>query len=229
MQENACNQNGPTPPANTSPFATVYQAVEALTSKNLNQLAQNAEKRLSKLAGGLPNSVRALADPSDYVGEAIQRVLEGEQIPGKGRKTDSRHLLSLNAFLNYLQGVVDSQISHQFESSILKGEHLSLDFEPADISRVNCPSAANVVNEVALRDTKQKLFARLRGHYENRPAFLESIQLWEQSWPADDRIPKGALNDKQVHELRVRTQLELRRLTAQDGPEGSNRTELLGL
>ena len=105
MQENACNQIGPTPPANTSPFATVYQAVEALTSKYLNQLAQNAEKRLSKLSGGLPNSVRALADPSDYGGEAIQRVLEGEQTPDRGRKTDSSHLLSLDAFLKYLFGV----------------------------------------------------------------------------------------------------------------------------
>jgi hypothetical protein len=81
---------------------------------------------------------------------------------------------------------------------------------------------------VSLADIQQTLFARLRKHYANKPAFLDSIALWEQSCPADDRIPKGALSDKQVHELRTRSQMELRFLGVQEGLPKPDGTEFFG-
>jgi hypothetical protein len=229
MHKQACNQNGPTLLTNTGSFSSVYEAVAALTTQHLNRLERTAESQLRQLSrqtageGLLP-----LGDPSDFVGEAIQAVLEGEQVPGKGRNTHPRHLMSLEAFLNYLRRVMQSQIGHRLESALLKGQHVSLDMEPDDARPVELIAAEDIVRDVSLVETRRELFGRLRTYYQDRPAFLRSIELWEQSWLVDNRIPKGELSDKQVHELRFRAQLELRSQAVQEGLEFPNGTEMFG-
>ena len=229
MQEQACNQNGPTLLTNTGSFSSVYEAVAALTTQHLNRLERTAESQLRQLSRqSAGEGLLPLGDPSDFVGEAIQAVLEGEQIPGKGRNTHPRHLMSLEVFLSHLHGVIQSQIGHQFESALLKGQHVSLDMQPNDARPVELIAAEDIVRDVSLVETRRELFGRLRAYYQNRPAFLRSIELWEQSWLVDNRIPKGELSDKQVHELRFRAQLELRSQAVQEGLEFPNGTEMFG-
>ena len=211
MQEKACNQNGPTLLANTGSFPSVYEAVAALTPQHLNRLERVAQGRLRQPSSqSADGSLLPLGDPSDFVGEAIQAVLEGEQVPGKGRNTHPRHLRSLEAFLNYLQGVIQSQIGHEFKSALLKGQHVSLDVEPDDARYVEPLTTENTVRDASLVETRRERFGRLCACYQNRPAFLRSIALWEKRWPLDKWIPAGELRDKQIRELQVRAHSELR-------------------
>lgn len=139
-------------------------------------------------------------------------VLLGEADPKQGRRTKPRHLEDLSVFLNYLQAVVQSCISNQLKATQRQGEHVSLD---ADV--MESLATSDVAEEVAQRETLGELFHRLRQRSQDNPALLASVALWENEGADSDRIPKGALNDKQVHRIRAQAQEILRRMAARDG------------
>lgn len=145
MPYKACNQNGPRPSSKTGRFQTVYDAVAALTTQDLNRLEQIAETKLRQLVslsaiGGL----RPLGDPQDFIAEAIQTLLEGEQTPGKGRTTNPRHLVSFEAVLELSAWRHPEPHRSTVRGSLLIGQHMSVDMgqDTCDTSRILTPRGA---------------------------------------------------------------------------------------
>lgn len=223
MKLTSLSHTGPTPLSST-PFASVTDAVTALTAKNLNRLAVIARRRLDRLATYPPGKrLRSLQEPMDFVSEAIRLVLLGEADPKQGRRTKQRHLENLPTFLNYLQAVVQSCISSQLKGVQRQGELVSL-----DVSELDALAASNVSEEIVQRETLGELFYRLRQRSRDNPALLASVALWENEGGNSDRIPKGDLSDKQVHRIRTQAQEILRRMAGREGINHPSGRELLG-
>jgi hypothetical protein len=187
--------------------------VAALTSDNnqLNRLTQIATRRLDRLAALPPGQrLRSLEDPLGYVHDTICLVLGGK------RKARSRHLASPAAFFNFMQGVLQSCINSALNSVVAEGVHVPIGPDDSPDSRyVDPESPADVAREVALRETKQELVARLRLSFAGNPAMQEQIDLLDQS--GVDRLPHGDLSAKQQHLFKRQAQHVLRAMTAREG------------
>ena len=154
----------------------------------------------------------------DIVHDAIGLVLEGAAHPGSGRKTDSNDLESLKAFLNHVQGVIQSHVWSLYKSVKREGSHLSLGSAHADACEVVDPQAPqDVTRDVSLSETRRELFRQLRNSFKEKPSVMPVLANWEQHWPECDRIPKGDLTNKQIFEVRDRARRILDQMAVSDG------------
>ena len=194
---------------------------------NLNSLSRIAERRLARLAGPASERFRAYKEPMDIVSESIEAVLEGARNPRQGRQVQPLHLQSLTEFMNFLQGVIQSRVNCEFKKLRLEGEHVSWQ-EAEEKEPSVLPSAGeNVANDAARQNTLHEMFDRLRESFARRPAMVQAVGTWEEAATTEQRIPKGELTHKGVHELRKRAQHVLKHMSAREGVSSPTGTELL--
>jgi hypothetical protein len=219
---------GPPPPADP-PFPTVSAAVAALsTPENLARLALVAQKRLNRLACLPPgHRLRAEVEPMEFVHEAVRLVQTGEQHPGQGRNTRTRHLQNLASFFNFVQAVVQSCISAKLKRFTGQGDHAPIGDANADPSCVEPPSSSDVVREVQLRETERKLIEGLEQLAATRPSLKSAVALVQATALEDHRLPKAELSYKQVHEVRKRSRSVLREIAMSEGVPNPTGKEVL--
>ena len=194
---------------------------------NLNCLSRMAERRLERLAGPASERLRAYKEPMDIVSESIEAVLEGARNPHQGRQVQPLHLQSLAQFMNFLQGVIQSRVNSEFKKVRLEGEHVSWQQAEENEPSVLLSTGENVANDAARQDMLHEMFDRLRESFARRPAMVQAVGTWEEAATTEQRIPKGELSHKSVHELRKRAQHALKHMAAREGLSSPTGTELL--
>ena len=151
MQTNACmNQIGAVTVAGEG-FSSVEAAVGALAIHNkLDPLASVAKKRLEGLAScSYGQRLRGLKDPVELVNQAVELVLSGK------RKALAQNMASLPAFMDYMQGVLQSVITHELERIVRQGEYIPLDSAaPSSSGAHQLEAPDDVVNEAILNDSE---------------------------------------------------------------------------
>jgi hypothetical protein len=199
----------PAAPAQNGPFGTASAAVAAFTAdpQQLHRLVQIAARRLDRLACQPPGQrLRSLDDPLGYVHDALAAVLSGQ------RQIHPRHLLSSNAFFNFLQGVLHSRLSNALKAVVTQGVPLPIGPEEPDSPYLDPPGMTDVVQEVSHRETLRELSARLEQSFAHNPPMLHQVHLVEQS--GLDGLPDGHLTAQQQHRFRKRAQALWRQISA---------------
>jgi hypothetical protein len=195
---------------NQGPFATVAEAVQALsTSPYYHNLVRVAARRLQRLAKYPPGQrLCAVHDPEDYTNEALRLVLLGESEPGKGRRTQARHLATLKHFLNHLQGILQSRISSELKQFVREGEVLTLTGDPQTPAETDV--AVDTVHAAEVGEVAAHVFADLKGEDDVSAARQATLDSWEEDWPRLEAVPKRGLNKRQRRQLREEAEARLR-------------------
>jgi hypothetical protein len=145
--------------------------VGALAIHNkLDPLAAVARKRLDRLASGpYGQRLRGLRDPVELVNQAVELVLSGKRI------ARPQNLASFPAFLNYMQGVLQSVITHELERIVRQGECIPVDTVASTSFAVHHLEAANdVVSEVILNENEAAVRIGLEA-YANEQGDIEMV------------------------------------------------------
>lgn len=121
MQNNACKTIGPSSLEN-SPYQTVSAAIAALSTQDHRWLSRLTARRLRRLRqhAGLARYLAGM-EPSDLIDEALQRLQTGS------RRTKPKHLKTHQAFLNHLQGVINSLANNYTRHAEPHVIHVSLE------------------------------------------------------------------------------------------------------
>jgi hypothetical protein len=213
MQVPACNNStGPSPIADRSPYLTVSAAVSALTNEDQLWLSRLAARRLGRLRSH-PGLARYLAgkEPADLVDEAIERLQSGS------RRTKPGHLASHQAFLNHLQGVINSIANNYTRHAEPHVEHLPLAGGEDDGVHVEPPAAQDVRRDVAEREWLHWLLSTLE-HSLSLELRDEISRLREAGHPG---VPADVLVRQCSERLLTELQSHIRRVGVL-GPEMAN-------
>lgn len=147
MQTPACNNNGPSSLA-SCPYQTVSAAIAALSTQDHHWLSRFTARRLRRLRrhAGLARYL-AGTEPSDLIDEAFQRLQTGS------RRTKPKHLTSHQAFLNHLQGVINSIANNYTRHAEPHVMHVSLEqVEDGDGFQVQALAPQDVRREAEERE-----------------------------------------------------------------------------
>jgi hypothetical protein len=155
--------------------------------------------------------LRGLKDPVELVNQAVELVLSGK------RTARAQNLASLPAFVNYVQGVLQSVISHELERIVRQGETVPVDTVALTSLEAHQLEAPNdVVKEVILNENEAAVRAGLE-EYTDEQADIERI-LGRAREPrtinASDAPRRIA---KRIHRLRKQARRILLRQAEEDG------------
>lgn len=172
MQIPACNNSTGPSSLPGSPYQTVDAAITALTTQDHRWLSRLAARRLRRLRthAGLARYLAGL-EPADLVDEAFERLQTGS------RRTKPRHLISHQAFLNHLQGVINSIANNYTRHVEPHVMHVSLGGTENDDAFQAEPMATQDVRREA----------------EERDWFHEALQTLEHSVSADAKAELARL------------------------------------
>ena len=213
MQRNACKIEIGAAPVEDGGFTSAEAAVAALaTTEQLTRLAKIARNRLDRLASQPHGQrLRGIKDPTELVNQAIELILTGN------RKARSQNLSSLKAFVNYVQGVLQSVITHELERIVRQGECVSVDImEDSPFQPSQLQASYDVVKEAILNENEAAVRAGLEA-YADQKAEIDAVlgHMVEPRWIDESDAPRRI--KKRIHRLRKRAQKILLQQAAEAG------------
>lgn len=218
------NQTGP----QGGVLPTALELISALTEAQYQQLHRFAAKRLQRLAGSPGRQrLRGMLSSGDLVNQAIEKVLLGDQHPGKGRALSARNRQSLGAFLACLTGIINSDLSTLVNSAEARCEHLPMPPEgEAPLTTLDTDRSDPLVN-LERQDLKEELFLRLHQETQDRPELRPIIDHWETHYLEDHRIARRDFDRRQVWRLRQMARAILAELAREVQPASPSGMEML--
>ena len=178
----------------------------------LDPLASVAKKRLERLAScAYGQRLRGLKDPVELVNQAVELVLSGK------RKARVQNLASLPAFMNYMQGVLQSVITHELERIVRQGEYIPLDTGASTSSEAHQLEAPDdVVNEAIPNESEAAIRAGLEA-YADEQADIEMVLGGNREPRTIDASEAPHRIAKRIHRLRKKARKILLRQLEEAG------------
>ena len=205
------------------------QLLEAITPKQEQQLTNFARRRLSRINGGerLRQFFCSLS-PEDLVQDAKYKVLLGEEVPGAGRRLKARNRVSVEAFINCLRGIIESDLSSLLKAANRRSqEHLPVGDTESEPGMVDPRDPLDQADEIARRDLRRVVFARLRENLAAEPGLLPRMLQWEEGFLEDDRVAADALDRKPAQRLRELVRPICKELSSEVSPAPTGKEILL--
>lgn len=213
MQINACKNQIGAASAIDEVYPSVDLAIAALAANNkLESLASIARKRLERLARqSYGQRLRGSNDPVELVNQAVELVLSGK------RRARPQNLVGLPAFMNYMQGVLQSVITHELERVVRQGETVSVETMadgPLEGTQLQAPN--DVVKEVILNENEAAIRAELEGHADQQAEIDAVLGVTVvPKWTPGCEAPRVVR--RRIHRLRRRARKILLRQAAEAG------------
>ena len=202
MEENLTTQNGPQDQADGR-MATAFELLQALSTEEHRKLESFA-RALLKRAGKTPPAKRYLAmtSPGDLVNEVFSKVLLGDCNPKLGRRLKRHNREGTPAFLACLRGLIADEVKNKSTRAEAAIPHLPIGDEVEEPGMIDPPDQTDADRLLMRRDLREVLLTKLREQGIEAPELLPNVELWEESFLVDDRVPVTDTGHKWTHQVR---------------------------
>ena len=208
-------------------MATAFELLQALSAEEHQKLENFARARLGR-AGKAPPAKRYLAmtSPRDLVHDVFTKVLLGDCSPKLGRRLKRRNRAGTPAFLACLRGLIADEVKNKATRAEAAIPHLPIGDEVEEPGMIDPPDQTDTDQQLILRDLREVLLAKLREQGVEAPEILPNVELWEESFLADDRVPVTDSGHKWTHRVRESARQTLEEL-AREQSLGEDGREML--
>jgi hypothetical protein len=209
--------------ANSEPILqvtpTVSRLLAELTEAHRQQLVAFAQRRVRRLViTPWTQRLLAITSPEDIVAETYRKILSGERCPLEGRVLPAKSLLSTEAFIRALEGIIRSEISNWVKLAEGTFPHEPVDEANPDCKGMRLADPADSPGSVGRRDLQQALFTRLRQRALAEPELVPVIEYWAPRFLEADRIATSEFDQNLVCRVRQRARRILWELAAEAEP-----------
>ena len=172
---------------------------------------------------------RSLArkSPDDVVQNALEKTLMGDSHPKEGRKLSVKDRQCMDNFLEFVRGIINSDISNTVRSTEVSIPHDVMGDPETEPSTVDVPDPVELEKLLELQDFQRELFARLELVLQNEPELEPVIRFWSEHFYGTDRIAGPKFDQHRVFRVRQHARRICRELAQEIEPGAVTGMEML--
>jgi len=175
----------------------------------------------------VPPRCVARKSPDDIVHDALEKILLGESQPGRGRKLKAKHRESMDAFVQSVRAIINSNLSNTIRSFEARCPHVSLGDTDTEAGTAKMPEPLNFAGQMERHDLQRELFSRLELVVQKEPALAPVIRHWQENFHVADRIAGPEFDINLVYRVRQHAQRICRDLAREIGTSEVTGMEML--
>ena len=203
------------PTASLTPAAVnqrAYQLLYLLTPEEFKELTAFSawQLRVGCRHGGAARELQ-LKEAADLLHDAFETVLAGLGDPAKGRHPQADDVKNLDAFLQYLRGVIRSVRHKQATSAAQRAQVIGM--TPTEAEESETRARLNPDEEAEWRDFNREFFAAIRRELDDPDKYAVALDLWQADFFRVERLSQLGLQPKAAAKLRAKAQRLYRRLS----------------